>query len=49
MAYAVLAAVDRRIDGAAQSIAGSGAVHGTSGALIALAARPPAARYINRR
>jgi glucosyl-3-phosphoglycerate synthase len=44
MAYAVLAAVDRRIDGAAQSIAGSGAVHGTSGAPIALAERPPAAR-----
>ena len=42
MAYAVLAAVDRRIDDTAHSNAGFGAARGPSGAQIALGERPPA-------
>ena len=49
MAYAVLAAVDRRVDGTAESIAGPGAGRGPSGALIALEERPPAASYAAER
>jgi glucosyl-3-phosphoglycerate synthase len=48
MAYAVHAAVDRRIDDTAHSNAGFGAARGSSGALIALDERPPAAKYVNR-
>jgi glucosyl-3-phosphoglycerate synthase len=45
MAYAVLAAVDRRVDEAAEPTPGSAAGRGPSGALIALHERPPAAGY----
>jgi glucosyl-3-phosphoglycerate synthase len=45
MAYAVLAAVDRRIGDETGPVAGSDAVRGPSGALITLDERPPAAMY----
>jgi glucosyl-3-phosphoglycerate synthase len=48
MAYAVLAAVDRRMDSAAELVEASGALPGPSGELIALDERPPAARYVGR-
>jgi glucosyl-3-phosphoglycerate synthase len=48
MAYAVLAAVDRRIEDTAHPNAGFGAARGPSGAPIAVDERPPAGEYANR-
>ena len=48
MAYAVLAAVDRRMDSAPELPARSGAAGGPSGALVAVDERPPARSYVQR-